>query len=400
MMKYYYMPSALIGLFLAGGLSLNAQNLHPEFQHAMSNLDAANKILLATHKASAAADIDSTNKEIVAAYDELRIAAKDDGKNLAQRFPPAYESGNAGPLHKARHLVEQAQKDASQIENDAAAKATQQQALAHIAQAIRHLDAAIAAPGDASFSGGAASPTATSSAGTGDHESSSSVEKTPASTGSAKSASPIVINWRMRKLDGNVNLTVNPDGTWLFSGGFKDHKKDQDWDITFALKDRNGAIFLFHYEGDASQGVEFSKQGESPILKDDFKSFEHYTWASTVGFHLSAAGRKARWEAEQRKLERIQKEELEARKRHDEQLMAEKEREERSEAQAEAQWEENFARQHQGASPSNGGGSNIGSDVVNTVGSVLGTVTGAVGDAVGDVGHGLKSAWDAIAGLF
>lgn len=391
-------PSALFGLFLAGGLTLNAQNLHPEFQHAMSNLDAANKILLATHKTSAAADIDSTNKEIVAAYNELRTASRDDDKNLAQRFPPAYESGNAGPLHKARHLVEEAQKDASQIEDDAAAKAIQKQALAHMAQAIQHLDAAIAAPGDATYAGGA-SATSTGGKQSGS-DASSSAEKTPASIGSARPTNPIVINWRMRKLDGNVNLTVNPDGTWLFSGGFKDHKRDQDWDITFALKDRSGAIFLFHYEGDASQGVQFSKQGESPILKDDFKSFEHYTWAASAGFHLSAAGRKARWEAQQRKFERIQKEELEARKRHDEQLMAEKEREERAEAQAEAQWEENFARQHQGGGPSSGGGSNFGSDVVNTVGDVVGTVTGAVGDAVGAVGHTLKSAWDDIAGLF
>lgn len=206
-------------------------------------------------------------------------------------------------------------------------------------------------------------------------------ESAPAASATSTPTKPIVTNWKLHKLDGNVNLTVNPDGTWIFSGGFKEHKKELDWDITVALKARTGAVYLFHYEGDASNGVEFSKQGQSPILADDFASFANYKWSGTYSFHLTAAGRRARYEAEQRKLEQIRKEEAEARKRRDEKIVAEKKAEERAEAKAEMQWEENYARSHQGGG--GGGGSSIGSDIssaVNTVGSVVSSVGSVVGD--------------------
>jgi hypothetical protein len=189
---------------------------------------------------------------------------------------------------------------------------------------------------------------------------------------------PIVHNWQLKKLDGKINLVVNPDGTWIFSGSFKNKKPGDDFDITFALKSSTGAVYLFHYEGDAASGVDFSKQGQSVILKDDFATFAHHAWSGVYTFHLSTAGRKARYEAEEKKKEEIRRAEEEARKRHDEKLVAEKKAEEKQEARAEAQWEEQYASQH----PSGGGG---GGSSIAGVASTVSSVVSSVGSVVGDI---------------
>lgn len=148
-MKNLTQSLTILGLLAASTLTLSAQKLHPELQHAMANLHEANKQLLAIHKSSATADIDSANKEIVAAYDELRAAATDDDKKMAETFPPENESGNTGLLHKVRHLLEVAHKETAEQEDDVKAQSAQQDALKHIDEATKHLDAAIAAPGKA-----------------------------------------------------------------------------------------------------------------------------------------------------------------------------------------------------------------------------------------------------------
>ncbi|MGA8938751.1 MAG: hypothetical protein WB439_06255 [Acidobacteriaceae bacterium] len=195
---------------------------------------------------------------------------------------------------------------------------------------------------------------------------------------------PIVHNWQLKKLDGRINLMVNPDGTWVFSGGFKDKKPGDDFDVTFALKSSTGAVYLFHYEGDASSGVDFSKQGESVILKDDYSTFANHAWSGVYTFHLSAEGRRARYEALEKKKAEIRLAAAEARKRHDEKMVAEKKAEEKQEAREELAWEEQYASQH----PNGGGGSGPGS-VLSSIGrgvsSTVGSVVSSVGSVVGDV---------------
>lgn len=148
-MNKFTQSLTVLGLLAASTLTLSAQKLHPELQHAMANLHEANKQLLAIHKSSASADIDSANKEIVAAYDELRTAATDDDKKMSETFTPENESGNTGLLHKVRHLLEVAHKETAEQEDDAQARSAQQDALKHIDEAVKHLDAAIAEPGKA-----------------------------------------------------------------------------------------------------------------------------------------------------------------------------------------------------------------------------------------------------------
>ena len=159
-MKNLTQSLTILGLVAASTLTLSAQKLHPELQHAMANLHEANKQLLAIHKSSATSDIEAANKEIVAAYDELRTAATDDDKKMSETFPPENEKGNTGLLHKVRHLLEVAHKETAEQEDDAKAQSAQQSALKHIDEATKHLDAAIAAPGKATTGDAASMPSA------------------------------------------------------------------------------------------------------------------------------------------------------------------------------------------------------------------------------------------------
>ena len=103
-------------------------------------------------------------------------------------------------------------------------------------------------------------------------------------------------------------MTINPDGTYIFSGQFRDKKKDLDWDISFAMKSRTGAVYIFHYEGDATNGIQFTKTGQSDILRDNFASFaKNHQTAWEYAFHLSKEGR-AKQYAEEEKEERRDKE--------------------------------------------------------------------------------------------
>jgi hypothetical protein len=188
-------------------------------------------------------------------------------------------------------------------------------------------------------------------------------ESTPAAQATVAPSKPIVVNWTLKKLDGKVNIIVNPDGTWDFSGGFKDKKPGDDWDISIGIKSSTGAIYIFHYEGDAAHGVEFSKQGTSDLLKDDFSTFAHHGWSGSYNFHLSEAARRARYEAMERKREQLRKDEEEARKRKDEKLVTEKKAEEKKQAQEEVRYEQ----QHPGQpAPQEQSGKSF-SDVKNEV---------------------------------
>ncbi len=150
------------------------------------------------------------------------------------------------------------------------------------------------------------------------------------------SSGPIVLNWKLKKVDGSVNLLVNPDGSYVFSGQVSDKKPDKDFDIAVALKSSTGAVILFHYIGDMSHGAQWSKQGDSLILKDDFATFaKHHDYAWRYTLPESDAGKKKAYEERERKREKIRKEEADARRRHDAQVEAQKEAEERQLAQEE-----------------------------------------------------------------
>jgi len=106
---------------------------------------------------------------------------------------------------------------------------------------------------------------------------------------------PIVMNIHFTKQNkGSANVIVNPDGTYLFSGQWKTAKKNRDFEIVVALKSKTGAAILFHYVGSIRNGgVQWSKQGRSAILQDDFKIFSGpHDWVVSYKFPLDPVVRK------------------------------------------------------------------------------------------------------------
>jgi len=205
--------------------------------------------------------------------------------------------------------------------------------------------------------------------GPGDNNTESSLVQTaPPATG------PIVVSWTFKKGSGNANLTINPDGTYLFSGQYSGKRTNKDFDIALALKASTGGIMLFHYVGDSTNGVQWSKQGQSSILKDDFSMFaSKVSWTAEYHFSETAEGKKLAYEAREKKREEVRKAEEEARKRHDEKVAAEKRAERQKLEREELAQEQQAAQQHQ----------NGGSNVFSTVGDVLNGITGNVGNVVG-----------------
>ena len=222
----------------------------------------------------------------------------------------------------------------------------------------------------------------TAAAGTAAAGTPAPTEGTPAETAPpAPPTKPIVHNWKLKKLDGNVNLTINPDGSYDFSGGFKDKKPGDDWDISMAVKSSTGAIIVFHWEGDAANGVQFSKTGHSAFIADDYTSFtSKHTWTGKYAFHLSAAGRRKHYEEMEAKRKKLKAEEEAAVKAKNKKLAEEKKAEAKTEAGVEMKWEEDYEQQHPAATsnpPSSGGG---GSSVGSTISSVVSTIGSIGGD--------------------
>jgi hypothetical protein len=100
---------------------------------------------------------------------------------------------------------------------------------------------------------------------------------------------PLVVNWQYPNAPGSANLVVNPDGTYLFSGSYQ-RKEPDFFDILLGLKSSLGRIYLFQYEGNASNGVLWSKHGQSAVLKNDFKTFNKHDWIAQYHLHLTAQG--------------------------------------------------------------------------------------------------------------
>ncbi len=139
----------------------------------------------------------------------------------------------------------------------------------------------------------------------------------------AATPAPLVVNWQF-KHGGNMNLTVNPDGRYVFSGTNNTHKRNKDFDISLALKASTGAITLFRFTGDAANGAQWSKQGQSSFLSDDFAMFAgNVRWHAAYHFSESAAGKRAEYEARELKREEAWRNYEDAKKRKDAKLEAE-----------------------------------------------------------------------------
>ncbi len=192
-------------------------------------------------------------------------------------------------------------------------------------------------------------------------------------------SAPISYSWHFKQLNGTMTLTVNPDGSYRFGGNFADRFPGEDWDATVGLKNSAGGIYLFHYEGSASNGIHFAKEGKSAQLKEDFASFasDHQaTWTYT--FHREEAGRLAQYAAMEQRRIQLQNQEAAALQGRNQAAVNQVRQQQADNARAQLQFEQNYESSH----PEERSGSRYG--LVNEIASIPGQLTSqAVNTAAG-----------------
>jgi VCBS repeat-containing protein len=111
---------------------------------------------------------------------------------------------------------------------------------------------------------------------------------------------PIVDNWEGKtdftaddgKKDeikyGTANLTLNPDGSWNFSGQMnEDHVgSGAAFNIVFAVRSSEGTVIAFKHaaalEKENPQSYSWEKQGDNRTIKENFKAFaKKHDWYVT-----------------------------------------------------------------------------------------------------------------------
>jgi len=191
---------------------------------------------------------------------------------------------------------------------------------------------------------------------------------------------PIVLNWKLKKLDGTMNLTVNADGTYLFSGQVKDKRPDRDMDMSVALKSSLGGVVIFTNIGNMAEGLQWSKQGQSDILKDNFSTFAgKHEWTWEYRLPLSSEGRAKLYKEKEEKKARMKKEE--------------REKEEKKEAE-----EQNarLAQQRSQQQPQQGGGGGSLASTISSIGNTISSTVNDVSSAIQSAGSTVES----IIGMF
>lgn len=157
------------------------------------------------------------------------------------------------------------------------------------------LAVALAAPVTAQGGGKNKTPPATSSQTIQtDQTVAAAVEEDTGDRHAGPSNGPIIVNWEFKDQGGSVNLIVNPDGSFLFSGHYDTKKPGKDIEVVLGLKSKLGAVYLFHHMGNVSKGRDqWSKQGQSAFLKEDFKTFAgEHDWRGSYRFTLTAEAKK------------------------------------------------------------------------------------------------------------
>jgi hypothetical protein len=201
---------------------------------------------------------------------------------------------------------------------------------------------------------------------------------------------PIVENWRFDHAAGSANVTIDPNGDWIFSGSLDANQPGKDLTIGYGLKSSTGAVYYFNYSADAAHGVQFTKTGQSQILAEDFATFGSHGSVWEYKLTETAAGEATLYkEREHKRLERENKlrellnKEKEATERQDDKALArvkaelkKEERKERQEAQMALEREQNLTRLQQQQQQSGGGGSSVISDIGSALGSVASFVGG------------------------
>lgn len=124
--------------------SLQAQERHPAYLHALSDLRDARAHLERPDGGVLRAEERDAIHEIDEAIKEIKHAAIDDGKNIADHVPVDSHLPWAGRLREARKLLVRAHEDVAHEEDNPATHGLQVRVLEHIDRATHRVDAAMA----------------------------------------------------------------------------------------------------------------------------------------------------------------------------------------------------------------------------------------------------------------
>ena len=136
--------STLAVVFFLGALGGFAQNQHPAYLRALTDLRHARAHLQRPVRGELRVQEREAIREIDEAIGEIKRAAIDDGKDLNAHPPVDAKLDWPGRLHRALELINKAHGDISREEDNRFAQGLQQRALRHLDGARRHVEEAIA----------------------------------------------------------------------------------------------------------------------------------------------------------------------------------------------------------------------------------------------------------------
>lgn len=135
---------AVVTIFLAACAAMtfaDEPGRHPAYLHALSDLrDARAHLDRLTPSEHMDGEQEHAIREIDAAIAEIKRAAIDDGKNVADHMAVDSRMGHRGRYHKALELLDRAHHDISEKEDDQFAHGLRHRALQHIDEAHRIVD--------------------------------------------------------------------------------------------------------------------------------------------------------------------------------------------------------------------------------------------------------------------
>jgi hypothetical protein len=124
--------------------NVRAEGKHPAYLRALSDLRDARAHLERPNGGALQAEERAAIEEIDHAIEEIKRAAIDDGKNIAEHPLVDPHKPWVGRLHDARELLDKAHHDIEHEEDNPEARGLRDRVIAHIDRAHHHVDEAIA----------------------------------------------------------------------------------------------------------------------------------------------------------------------------------------------------------------------------------------------------------------
>jgi hypothetical protein len=137
--------AALLGLLTSGVSITFAQNRHPAYLRALTDLRSARAHLQGSDRAEIQKAEKEAINEIDQAMEEIRKASVDDGKGVKELPPVDMRLEPGTRLRHALDLLDKAGRDIAQDEDNKSAKELQERSYEHIRKAKHAVEEAIRA---------------------------------------------------------------------------------------------------------------------------------------------------------------------------------------------------------------------------------------------------------------